>query len=220
MSHFKKGFSQFFKELSVNNHSAWFNENRKTYENEVKKPFGLFVDDMIIRIGKFEALHIKASEAIFRINKDIRFSKDKTPYKTYMSANISSFGKKNKEWPGFYFQMNHEKIMLAGGAYLLEKENLYNVRQGIVKKAGEFKKILDGKNFKNKFGTLQGDKNKVLPPEFKAVLEKQPWVANKQFYYLRELPSELVTDSKLPDILMEYYLAAKPVNDFLKSLMK
>lgn len=220
MSYFKPAFLDFFKELSKNNNSAWFDQHRKTYENEVKKPFSAFVEEMISRMGKYESINIKAADAIFRINKDIRFSKEKIPYNTHVSANISAFGKKNKEFPGFYFQLNHEKIMLAGGAYMVEKENLHNIRAGILKKGTEFEKAMSGKDFKSKYGTLQGEKSKILPPEFKTSLEKQPWVANKQFYYTCELSRNIITDKKLADVLMEHYLAAKPVNDFLKSVMK
>jgi uncharacterized protein (TIGR02453 family) len=105
MSYFNPAFIKFFKDLSQHNTTEWFNEHRKVYEKEVKKPFAEFVDEMIKRINKYEPeINIKASDAIMRINKDIRFSKDKTPYNTYVAANISAYGKKDKSYPGFYFQ--------------------------------------------------------------------------------------------------------------------
>lgn len=80
MKYFNPTFLNFFKELSKNNTTKWFNENRKIYENEVKKPFADFVEEMITRIQKYEPeVQIKPSEAISRVNKDILFSKDKTP---------------------------------------------------------------------------------------------------------------------------------------------
>jgi len=80
MSYFNPAFVKFFKDLSKNNSTAWFNDNRKTYENEVKKPFAVFVDELIGRIQKHDpSVKIKAGDAITRINKDIRFSKDKIP---------------------------------------------------------------------------------------------------------------------------------------------
>jgi uncharacterized protein (TIGR02453 family) len=121
MSYFNSAFINFFKDLSENNSTEWFNENRKTYEKEVKKPFTDFVNEMIERIKEHEPeIEIKASDAITRINKDVRFSKDKIPYNTHVAANISKYGKKDKSYPGFYFQFSNEKILMAGGSYVID----------------------------------------------------------------------------------------------------
>src|SRR5688572_23573096 len=117
MPYFSTDFIKFFKDLAKNNSSEWFNENRKVYEKEVKKPFATFVEEMIGRIRTHEPqVKIKAADAIMRINKDIRFSKDKTPYNTHVAANISPFGKKDKSYPGFYFQFSADGIKIVGGA--------------------------------------------------------------------------------------------------------
>ena len=106
MIYITKEFFTFFNGLQKNNTTEWFNDNRKAYEQHVKKPFSLLIDEMIRRISKHEPdVKITASDAIMRINKDIRFSKDKTPYNTHVSANISKYGKKNKAYPGFYLQL-------------------------------------------------------------------------------------------------------------------
>src|SRR5690606_15875784 len=98
-SFFSPAFLQFFRELAGNNNKDWFDANRKTYENEVKKPFAIFVDHMIGEIRRYEPeVRINATDAIMRINNDIRFSKDKTLYKTHVAANISRFGKKDKSY--------------------------------------------------------------------------------------------------------------------------
>src|SRR5688572_9652097 len=118
MAHFSPEFVKFFKNLAKNNSTVWFNENRKTYEAEVKKPFAAFIDELIKKVQKIDpAIKIKASDAIMRINKDIRFSKDKTPYNTYVAAIVSVTGRKSKEYPGMYLQLGADKIMVFGGAY-------------------------------------------------------------------------------------------------------
>ena len=87
MPYFSPAFGSFFTGLSANNNKEWFDANRKTYEAEVKKPFAAFVEEMILRMSKHEPeIGIKPTDAISRINKDIRFSKDKTPYNTHVSA--------------------------------------------------------------------------------------------------------------------------------------
>lgn len=218
MQPFSKEFIRFFKELKKNNTSAWFNENRKLYEKEVKEPFKKLVDEVIQQIRAVDPeVGIEASDAIFRINRDIRFAKDKSPYNTHVSANISRYGRNGKDYPGFYFQLSSDKILVGGGAYMLEKEGLYNLREHIMKNAAKFEKIIGNSDFIKKYGGIQGEKNKIVQPEFKDALAKQPLIANKQFYYMTELGPEKVTSPDLVDFLMEYYHAGKAVNDFLKS---
>lgn len=214
MPYFKPAFIKFLKDLSKNNTTAWFNENRKIYETEVKKPFAVFVEELISKAQKHEpAIKIKASDAITRINKDLRFSK--VPYNTYVGAIISPTGKKDKEYPGMYIQLGADKITIYGGAYFLEKENLQKIRTRIAKQPADFTKVITGTDLKKKYGSIQGEKNKVLPPEFKALVEKQPLIANKSFFFMAELDAKLITSDKLMDTVMEYYIAGKPVNDFL-----
>ncbi|MES2560826.1 MAG: DUF2461 domain-containing protein [Bacteroidota bacterium] len=217
MSYFNPSFPKFFKDLSKNNSTEWFNENRKTYEKEVKKPFADFVAEMIGRIQQHEPeVQIKPSDAITRINKDIRFSKDKTPYNTHVAANISVHGKKDKSYPGFYFQLSSEGITLYGGAYMVENATLENIRNHIAQNLKGFSQAYNDTLFKNAFGSIQGEQNKRIPPAFQAVLEKEPLIANKQFFYTATLKPDLILSDTLPDKLIEYYLAGKKVNDFLK----
>ena len=221
MSYFNPAFIKFFQELSKNNTTDWFYENRKTYEKEVKEPFAFFVEEMIQRIRKYEPeIKIKPSEAIMRINKDIRFSKDKTPYNTYVAANISVFGKKDKSYPGFYFQLSHDKIIMFGGAYMIETDTLKKIRVYIAKNLINFSATYNDKNFKEMFGIIQGEKHKRVPEEFQAIAAKEPLIVNKQFYYTAELKSNILLKNELPDKLMEYYIAGKKLNDFLKLALK
>lgn len=221
MAYFSLDFVKFFKELSKNNNKEWFDKNRKTYEKAVKKPFAAFVGEMIERIRHYEPeVKIEPKDAIFRINKDIRFSKDKTPYKTNVSANISEYGRKNKAYPGFYFQLSHDKIMLVGGAYMIETLLLQQIRSYIARNLKDFAAIYNDKNFKEKYGSILGEQHKRLPDEFKSVTDKEPLIANKQFYYSSELKPTLITQDDLPDKLMEYYVAGKKLNDFLRTAIK
>ncbi len=221
MNYFNASFLKFFKELSKNNTTEWFNENRKTYEKEVKNPFSDFVEEMIKRIQKYESeVQIKPSEAIMRINKDIRFSKEKTPYNTHVAANISKYGKKDKSYPGFYFQLSPEGIMIYGGAYMIEKNTLQDIRNYIASDLNGFSAAYNDKSFKQKFGKIQGEQHKRIPTEFQNVVEKEPLIVNKQFYYSASLKSDIITSDELPDKLMEYYLAGKKVNDFLIKALK
>lgn len=217
MAFFTPAFIRFFKDLSKNNNTEWFNENRTTYEKEVKAPFALFIDEMIARIRTHEPdVNIKASEAIMRINKDIRFSKDKTPYNTHVSANVSRYGKKDKSFPGFYIQLNHEGIEVFGGVYMADKDRLEKIRKQIAKDPKALDKAVTDKAFVKFYKEIQGEKAKRLEPAFNALVAVQPLIANKQFFFNATLPKDPITGDRLADELMKYYEAAKPVNAYFQ----
>ena len=221
MAWFTADYNQFFKDLAKNNNKEWFDANRKRYEASVKKPFEAFVAEAIKRIAKHDkTIRIEPKEAIFRINKDIRFSKDKTPYKLACSAIISQAGRKDHATPGIYFEFGPESLKFFGGAYAPEKEQLLSIRMAILRDPKGFRKVIESKTFSAKFDGVKGEANKVLPPEFKAMVAKEPLIANKQFYVGAERPAKLVTDAKLMDDLMDHYLAMCPFNAWLAAAMK
>lgn len=221
MNYFTEEFLKFFRGLEKHNNKKWFDENRASYENDIKSPFTEFVEEMIARIrAEDPSVAISAKDAIFRLNRDIRFSKDKSPYKTHMAANISAGGRKNLSEPGIYFQFGAKTLMIGGGAYMLETDKVYKIRKAIANDLEKFDALLKEKYFKKKFGTLQGEQNKVLPPEFKELVSKQPLLANKQFYYMAEIEAETILKKNLVEVIMQYYLAGRQMNDFLRQAMK
>jgi uncharacterized protein (TIGR02453 family) len=220
MQYFSKDFFKFFKELSNNNNTDWFHANKAIYEEQIKNPFKSLVDEMILRIhGEEPDLNIEAKDAIFRINRDIRFSKDKTPYKTFVSANIQRGGKKSTDSPGFYFHFALDKAFIGGGAHHADKEGVYKIRSRIADSSDEFSRLIKDKKFKEKFGEILGEKNKRIPPEYKEAEIKEPLIANKNFFFMAELDPKVILKTNLPDILMTYYHAGAGVNQFLKKAL-
>lgn len=220
MAWFEKEFIAFFLELEVNNHKEWFHENKKRYEHYVKEPFYNFVAEMIKRINKDDpSVAIEPKEAIFRINRDIRFSKDKQPYKNYASAVISREGRKDLKLPGAYFEFKAECIQYYGGAYFIEKDDLLKVRHKIAKDIPAFNKIITDKKFVNTFGDVQGEKNKRLPKEFEAAAVKQPLLFNKSFYYGAQLDMSLLFEENLADEIFKLYLAGKSFNQYFNKVI-
>ncbi len=204
----------FFAALEKNNNKEWFDAHRSEYEQHVKEPFRAVVETLIERIQAVEpTLHVAAKDVMYRINKDIRFSKDKAPYKTHLAAHINTRGKKAMGYPGFYFEISAKGAAAAGGVYMPSKEELANVRDLIQHEGDALKQLLRAKNFVHFYGEIQGERNKVLPAEFRDAARIDPLIANKQFYYWANIPkSALPTNAA--DTLFEYYKAAKPVNDF------
>jgi uncharacterized protein (TIGR02453 family) len=221
MAFFTQDYLDFFMELAANNHKNWFDANRKRYEKSVKLPFKAFTEAVIDAYFEGnEANKIQSKDAIFRINRDIRFSNDKTPYKTQMSAIISAGGKKDKTNPGLYFEMGPEHIRVYGGVYMLEKEQLYAVRSYIANNQKAFSKAINDNQFLATYGEIRGEKNKVLPKELSEAAKKQPLLFNKSFYYFTTLAPEMVTSDKLLETVMEKYQAARPVRQFLEKALK
>lgn len=216
MAYFTQEFIDFFTELETNNNKTWFDAHRKQYETSVKKPFETLVQDLIQRIQTFEpAIVISPKEAIYRINRDIRFSKDKTPYNTEVKATISQGGKKSI-YPGYHFALNH-KALHVGGGIMAEKGALKQIRDHITQNPQALIALASGEAFTKLFGRIKGEQNKRLPPEYQEALQRTPIVANKQFYYMArcEDPSLLIGD-KLLDFMIDCFKVAQPLNAFFK----
>ncbi|MDH3708466.1 MAG: DUF2461 domain-containing protein [Cyclobacteriaceae bacterium] len=221
MTYFNNDFVKFFKDLEKNNHKEWFDKNRKRYQSSVKDPFYTFVDEMITRINERDpSVQITAKDAVMRINRDIRFSPDKTPYNVHYGAIISSSGRKDKSVPGYFIRFSPKMIGIFGGAHGIDKHQLHKIRSAIKDDLPKFKKLISQKQFVEKYGEIQGEKHKRIPPEFQEAASKEPLIANKQFYYMAELSPKLIVQENLPDILMDYWDAAQNVKDFLTEAMK
>jgi uncharacterized protein (TIGR02453 family) len=221
MSYFNEDFIKFFKQLEKNNNRDWFNKNKKRYEESVKIPFENFVQEMLHRMHEDdESINITPKEAIFRIYKDVRFSKDKKPYKDHASAVLSAGGRQDFTVPGYYLEMRHDRIRLYGGAHFCEKGQLQNLREYISSHLKKFDNLINDKEFKKRFGKVIGEQNKRILKEFQEVALKQPLIANKQFYFFAELDGSKILAKNLPDTLMKLYRAGKPLNKFLLEGMR
>lgn len=216
MQYFSPDFLQFFKELAPNNHKDWFDLNRSRYEKEVKLPMQIFIQDLIDELAKKDKkIKIGAKDAIFRINKDVRFSKDKSPYKLNTSAIISPEGRADKDHPGLYIELGPEHIRVYQGAYQIETPKLEQLRKYIAKNMTTFNKLVSDKNFKKNFGTIRGEKQVRLPKDLKEKAEIQPLLLNKQFYWFAQLKPEECLKKDFMKTVMKNQEVGKPLLDFI-----
>lgn len=216
MKYFTPDFLKFFEELESNNHKDWFDANKKRYEKEVKKPFETLVFDLIqLMKTDIPNLMVEPKNCIFRINRDIRFSKDKTSYKTLSSALITEGGRKGKASPGMYVELSAKHVRVYSGVYEADKTQLEDIRYYIANNLESFKKAYSDKEFVKHFGEIRGERNKILPPDLKEIALKEPMIFNKQFYYFSQLPAQQILTDQLAVKLYEIYTKAKPVNEFL-----
>lgn len=221
MSYFSQDYIQFFRDLEKNNNKEWFHAKKKRYEQSVKKTFEDFVGDMIASMQVHDSeLEIEPKDCILRINRDIRFAKDKSPYNLHCTAFISSAGKKDKSIPGFFLRFSPEMIGIMGGCFGPSKDQLEKIRTAISQEGKKVRHLIDDASFVAKFECIQGDVYKRLPKAWQAVAEKESLIANKQFYYSCELPPETMLADDLIEQLMEYWQAMRPLNEYLKEVIQ
>lgn len=220
MTYFTNDFVQFFKELANNNQKEWFHANKKRYESCVKKPFENFLSDLISEIRKEDpSLEIQPKDCVLRINRDLRFSKDKTPYNLHYSAVVSHKGRKDKSVPGLFLRFTPEEVGIMGGAYVLDKDQLHALRSHIAQHSTALKALTDNKSFTSKFGELKGEESKRMPVEFQESVKQIPLLSKKQFYFVAKRETDMITSENLLAEMMEYWYAADPINKFLTQVI-
>jgi uncharacterized protein (TIGR02453 family) len=216
MVYFSKETLKFLKQLEKNNNRDWFNKNKQRYLDDVKTSFELFIGDLIEAMAPhFDSLPITPKDAIFRIYRDVRFSKDKSPYKTKISAIVSPGGRKNKTIPGIYLEISASEMRIYSGLYALDSKELYNVRSHIIHNSEQFDKLINSVNFVKSFGAIRGEKNKRIPKEFEDDATMQPLIYNKQFYFFTSWPAESIYEKNLISEITKTFAIAQPVSEFL-----
>lgn len=216
MQHFSPDFLQFFKDLAANNNRDWFNANKKRYEISVKKPFEGFVQELIDRLKAIDPkVSVSPKEAIFRIYRDTRFSADKTPYKLHCGAIIGRGTKNDHHAPGMYIELGPEQLALYGGIYMPDKDQLMAIRNHMANNLKKFEALLNEPEFKRVYGTLHGEKNKVIAKELKEAAAKQPLLYNKGFYFYAHLPADDVLRADLAQTMVDLHMVGRPMACFL-----
>ncbi|MFY0689455.1 MAG: DUF2461 domain-containing protein [Cyclobacteriaceae bacterium] len=214
--YFTDDFIKFFTELSENNNKEWFHSQKKRYESSVKNPFECFISDLIVALQTQDlTLDILAKNCILRINKDIRFSKDKSPYNLHYTAFVSHKGRKDKSIPGIFIRMSPQMLGIMGGCFGPDKEQLSKIRTAIQAHPETFNELISNKDFKTTFGEIQGEKMKRIPKELQPHTDDLPILANKQFYFIREDKPSLITSPKLLETVVVYWQTMRPLNEFL-----
>ena len=215
---------EFYRELRRNNHKEWFDRNRKCYE-EVKKDTLRFTGELLARIQAFDPSigHLQPKDCIFRINRDIRFSADKTPYKTHLGIFMTPGGRK-LDFAGYYVHIDEEGSSFAGGGcYMPQADALKKIRREISGFTEDLEEILKAKAFHATFGAFDQEEGVVLkrPPKgFEADHPAIEYLKFKSFTATRELEPTLFTDPKGIDVVVKIMKDLKPLNDFLNRALR
>ena len=214
---FTEEYFEFFIELTMNNTKTWFDKNRNTYEKKVRPTFVDFALSLQNRLAEINPQFKEndARKSIFRINRDIRFSKDKTPYKTFMSVILSPHGSKSMQAGGLYVEVGPENCALYSGNYMPEKQELQNIRQRIFANPAKFESILKEKNFVKHWGHMRGEQNKRIDKHFMEMAAKVPALLNKQFYIMHAFEPERSLEPDFINYCAQVYESSIPFNQFI-----
>lgn len=215
----QKSTLQFLKNLKKNNHKEWFDTNRKTYE-AAKADFAALVNTVIQQFGKKDPSisSLTAKDCVFRINRDVRFSKNKDPYKTNMGASINPGGKKSI-MAGYYFHLEPGgKCFAGGGLYVPEADIVKKVRQEIDYNWDEFQKIIRNKKFASLYKDLSRWEGMTLSREPKGYEKNNPAIEYlKMKSWIADVPvsdAQLTSPSLVKDIVTAFE-TLQPLIQFL-----
>ncbi len=218
---FKETFD-FLRGLQENNNKEWFDEHRPTYQ-KVRKDFEGFVQELIGEIAAFEpaVADQEAKRCVFRIFRDVRFSKNKVPYKTNFGAFIAPDGRKSP-FGGYYLHIEpNGKSMIGGGIYCPASEVLAKVRQEIDYSPQPLLELLGDKGFQKEFGGLwDGDRLKTAPKGYPKDHEQIELLRNKSFIAMHEFADEEVLDKDFRKKVIALSQQLKPLNDYLNTAIR
>jgi uncharacterized protein (TIGR02453 family) len=212
---------QFLKDLSKNNNKNWFETNRKRYE-AAKENDVQVVGELIKGLASFDAPigDLEAKKCMFRINRDVRFSANKDPYKTNMGAWFNEGGKKLMN-AGYYFHLEPGKSFLAGGMYMPEAALLAKVRQEIDYNFDDFKKIVEAKKFMAIFGGLSKSDGMVLVRPPKGYDINNPaieYLKHKSFVATIPLTDAQIMDAGFVKLATTHFKLIHPLVQFLNTV--
>jgi len=201
--------------LKENNSKEWFDDNRDRYK-EIRKQLAYFISVLIHKLNAMDpAIGLpEARDCIFRINRDIRFSPDKSPYKTNMGAYIARGGRRTFN-PGYYVHLEPNGCFAAGGMYMPPSPALKAIREEIMYAPDEFRRIVENPAFKETFGEIHGEQLKTAPQGYDRNDPDIDLVKYKSYTVFTSIPDSIVLSEDYLDHLMSVYAMVKPLNDFL-----
>ncbi|MEI9889008.1 MAG: DUF2461 domain-containing protein [Rhizomicrobium sp.] len=217
---FPKDFFAFFQELKAHNERPWFEDNKQRFRDSVQAPMSAFIEAMRPRLAKvsknFVADPRPTGGSMFRIYRDVRFSKDKRPYKENAGCQFRHAGGKDVHAPSFYMHFAADEVFYGGGMYMPDPLALGKIRDAIVAHPAKWKAITADKTFVKTFGGLGTDHTLARPP--RGYAPDHPLIADikkKSFFAIRESGVKAAQSAKFPDEVGAVFKAASPLMKFL-----
>ena len=212
-----KSLFTFLEELKKNNNREWFTVNKDRYEQQVANPLLDFIVNMAPELEKispqYEAIPKKTGGSLFRIYRDVRFSKDKTPYKTHAACQFRH--RLGKTMPEFYLHLDTQEILLGGGIWMPSPEVLFKIRDRIRQKPNEWKKIVEDKHIKKMFDGISHNSLTRPPKGFDKDLNFINDIKCKSFFALRREPVNFALQENFTQEVGKTFKNSTPLMQFL-----
>jgi uncharacterized protein (TIGR02453 family) len=216
---FGPSFFAFFRELSANNERPWFEANKQRYREEVVGTCVAFIAAMAPRLANISTHYVADPRpnggSLFRIYRDVRFAKDKRPYKENAGCHFRHEKGRSAHAPGFYVHLEPERVFFGGGIWQPPGPELARIRHAIADQPEAWQAVLDDPLIKARFDGIHGDGLKRAPKGF---AEDHPFIADirrKTFFAIQEAPSEVAGRADFVDEVATTFQAATPLMRFV-----
>ena len=225
---FRAGALDFLSRLQRNNRRDWFERNRAIYETEVREPLRALVEEMDVRLARLAPELVgDPKRSIFRIHRDVRFSADKSPYKTnaacqfyHRDAGRGAGQDAVGAGAGLYFQLAHGDCFVAGGIWMPARPALDRIREALAERCESLEAVVGDKTFRRKFGRLSEEAMlKRLPRGYQPGHPAERWLRYCSFTAYRQMPVEEVLSPRLPAILERDFAAMVPLVRWLNAAL-
>jgi uncharacterized protein (TIGR02453 family) len=218
---FDREFFKFFRDLAKNNEKTWFEANKERYRARVVEPLSAFITALAPKLHKisprFRADPRPNGGSMFRIHRDVRFAKDKSPYKTHAAAHFRHERAKDVHAPGFYLHLAPKEVMFGGGLWMPEPAVLAQIRNAIAESPKSWAKATSAKSVAVAFGGLSEDGDKLSRPP-KGFDPDHPMIEDlkrKSFFVMRESNEAEAASPAFVGAVAKAYADAAPVMRFL-----
>jgi uncharacterized protein (TIGR02453 family) len=208
----------FFRQLKKNNTREWFQPRKHIFEEKLKAPMTGLVEQLNAAMAKFAPDHVTdPAKAIYRIYRDTRFSKDKTPYKTHIAAIFRHRALEKHSSAGLYFGVSAESVEIAGGVYMPGPDQLRILRHLLAERYQEYGRITSAKTLAKLMGQVQGEQLTRVPKGFPATHPAEDLLRRKQWYFYVTLDGSIATTPKLFTELLKRFEVMTPFLDFMNA---
>ena len=212
-----KSSLDFLLQLKENNNKPWFDANKTTYLKELNH-IETFADALLHELSKTDVLETSSGKkSVYRIYRDIRFSKDKTPFKTFWGGSFTRATASRRG--GYYFHLEQGNSFFAGGFWGPNAADLKRIRNEFDHNAESFRKILNSKSFTSTFGTLQGEQLKTSPKGFDVNHEAIDLLRYKQFLVMKRFNDEEILSPLFLEQALETCKNMRPFFDYMSEVL-
>jgi uncharacterized protein (TIGR02453 family) len=208
----------FLSQLEKNNDRDWFTTNKETYQKQLENTI-YFADELLSKLNQHDVIEtLNGKKSLYRIYRDVRFSKDKSPYKTHWAGGFKRASKERRG--GYYFQIApNNNTFIAGGFWAPNKEDLQRIREEIAIDDQELREIITDKNFVKTFGKLDGEQLKSAPKGFEKDHKAIDLLLFKQFIFSKNFTDAEVLLPDFADKVDETFKTMRPFFDYISDVL-